>query len=280
MKPATLTVDAWKALQNATPARIALGRAGGSLPTHHWLAFKASCAMARDAVHKGFDVHELDRAITSLGCETILLNTAVDNRQVYLKRPDLGRRLDAASEARLQTVTAASSLCDLCIIVSDGLSSLAAERQVPPLLARLLPRLDNNGWRLAPIVIVPYGRVALQDQIGELLGVSVALMLVGERPGLCSSDSLSAYLVHSPRQGNHDASRNCVSNIRPDGLSFDSAVDTILYLLTEMRRRGVSGIELKDQRSATERMERLELPATIAAASAKPQNHPPARLPM
>lgn len=265
-KRSLVTTDAWQSLRSATPARIALGRAGGSLPTHEWLDFKSAHSAARDAVHQAFDAATLAQEISALGVETILLETAAGNRQTYLQRPDLGRRLDAASEARLQAIADPNAAPDLAIIVSDGLSALAVERQAPPLLALLLPRLSSEGWRLAPLAVVRFGRVALEDQIGQLLGARLALMLIGERPGLGSPDSLGAYLVHAPQLGNTDANRNCVSNIRPAGLDWNAAADTILYLLAEARRRRLSGIKLKDERLLTS-PKRLELPGKTAQSS-------------
>jgi ethanolamine ammonia-lyase small subunit len=259
MKRELITTDAWHSLRTATPARIALGRAGGSLPTHEWLGFKSSHAAARDAVHQAFEAESLAIEISSLGVETILVDTVAGDRQTFLKRPDLGRRLDAASERRLQALADPNATPDLAIIVSDGLSALAVHRQVPPLLAAILPRLNGAGWRIAPIAVVRFGRVALEDQIGQLFGARLALMLIGERPGLGSPDSLGAYLVHAPRAGNTDANRNCVSNIRPEGLAWDAAADTILYLLTEARCRRLSGVGLKDERLLTATA-RLELP--------------------
>lgn len=248
-----ITTDAWTTLRAATSARIALGRAGGSLPTQEWLDFKAAHAAARDAVHQKFEAERLASEITALGAESIVLQTAATDRQIYLQRPDWGRRLDAASAVRLQSIANPADPPDLAVIVSDGLSALAVHRQVVPVIALLFPRLAAERWRLAPVVVVRFGRVAVEDEIGELLGAQLALMLIGERPGLASPDSLGAYLVHTPRVGNKDANRNCVSNIRPEGLNCDAAADTLLYLLTEARRRQTSGVELKDERDVAVR---------------------------
>jgi ethanolamine ammonia-lyase small subunit len=246
-----VTTDAWQRLRSATPARIALGRAGGSLPSHEWLDFKSAHASARQAVHDAFDAERLARELRTLGVETLIVESAAGNRTTFLQRPDLGRRLVADAEQRVRAAAATDGIVDLSIIVSDGLSALAVHRQVLPLLAALLPRLVDDDWKLAPIVIARFGRVALQDQIGDLLGARLALMLIGERPGLGAPDSLAAYLVFGPRIGNTDANRNCVSNIRPEGLPFDAAADTIHYLLTEARRRQLSGVRLKDERALT-----------------------------
>jgi ethanolamine ammonia-lyase small subunit len=243
-----VTADAWNALRRATPARIALGRAGGSLPTHEWLKFKSDHAAARDAVHKEFHAEQLASEIAALGVETVIVDSAARDRLTFLQRPDWGRRLDESSRQRLQQVVRPSEAPDLAIIVTDGLSALAVHRQVPPLLTQLLPQLSVKGLTLAPIVIARFGRVALEDEIGQLLGAQIALMLIGERPGLGSPDSLGAYLVYGPRPGNTDANRNCVSNIRPAGLPIDAAADTICYLVTEAARRRLSGIGLKDER--------------------------------
>ncbi|MGD9635605.1 MAG: ethanolamine ammonia-lyase subunit EutC [Pirellulales bacterium] len=243
-----ITADAWTKLRAATSARIALGRAGGSLPTQEWLDFKAAHAAARDAVHQTFDAEQLAGEIAALGVESIVLQTAATDRHTYLQRPDWGRRLNPASAARLQALADPASPPDLAIVASDGLSALAVHRQVVPLLALLLPKLATDRWRLAPLVVVRFGRVAVEDEVGALLGTQLALMLIGERPGLGSPDSLGAYLVHAPRVGNKDANRNCVSNIRPEGLDSNAAADTLFYLLSESRRRQISGVELKDER--------------------------------
>jgi ethanolamine ammonia-lyase small subunit len=235
-------------LRVATHARIALGRAGGSLPTDAWLEFKAAHAAARDAVHNVFEPQRLAAEIADLGAPTVVVATAASDRATYLQRPDLGRRLDDASRRRLQATPAPPEAPELVIVVSDGLSALAAHRQAGPLLAALLPRLEVERWRLAPIIIAAFGRVALEDEVGQLLGAQAALILLGERPGLGSPDSLGAYLVYGPKIGNTDANRNCVSNIRPEGLAPSAAAETIAYLVGEARRRRHSGVQLKDER--------------------------------
>lgn len=245
----SVTVDPWDALRRMTAARIALGRAGGSLPTREWLDFKAAHAAARDAVHFEFDAEALAGQLRVLSRDVIVVDTAAVDRRTYLERPDLGRQLSDRSRAALSAQRPAKPH-DLAIIVSDGLSAIAAQRHAAPLLEELVPRLreETESWSLAPIVVARFGRVALQDEIGELLGAGMALILLGERPGLGSPDSLGAYLIHHPRIGNTDANRNCVSNIRPDGLSYMAAADTLAYLLGEARRRKISGVQLKDER--------------------------------
>jgi ethanolamine ammonia-lyase small subunit len=255
-----VTADAWSGLRGATPARIALGRAGGSLPTREWLSFKAAHAAARDAVHNEFDADELAAQISALGAQAAVVDTLAGDRLTYLQRPDLGRRLSEASRRRLADMTPHGAPRDLSIAVSDGLSALAASRQAPPLLAELLSKLTFSQWRLGPVVVARFGRVALEDEIGQMQGAELALMLIGERPGLGSPDSLGAYLVFGPRPGNTDAHRNCVSNIRPEGLPIAAAAETIWYLLSEARRRRISGVSLKDLRAlpAADSIPRLE----------------------
>lgn len=245
----SVTNDPWDALRRMTAARIALGRAGGSLPTREWLDFKAAHAAARDAVHFEFDAETLAGQLHTLSHEVIVVDSAAVDRRTYLERPDLGRQLNDRSPATLRAHRPAKP-CDLVIIISDGLSAIATQRHAAPLLEELVPRLreGKESWSLAPIVVARFGRVALQDEIGELLGAEMALILLGERPGLGTPDSLGAYLVYRPRIGNTDANRNCVSNIRPDGLSYVGAADTLAYLLGEARRRKISGVQLKDER--------------------------------
>jgi ethanolamine ammonia-lyase small subunit len=247
---ATVTSDPWNALREATPARVALGRAGGSLPTRAWLEFKSAHAAARDAVRCVFDPEQLATEIGALGADVIIVNSAASDQRNFLLRPDLGRQLDERSRYALQELPG-DSKHDLAIVVSDGLSALAVHRQARPLLEALLTKLKSDGWRVAPIVVARFGRVALEDEVGQLLSAPLALMLIGERPGLGSPDSLGAYMVYAPRRGNTDANRNCVSNIRPEGLPIESAVGTIHHLLNEARRRRLSGVLLKDERALT-----------------------------
>lgn len=239
-------IDTWGSLKQFTTARIALGRAGGSLRTSDWLDFKLAHAKARDAVHCEFDVDALINALSKINQTALLVSSGAKDRVEFLKRPDLGRCLKNASKRLLSESTEKNA--DLVIVVSDGLSAMAIHAHVVNLLSQLLPKLLYAEWSMLPIVVVRYGRVAIEDEIGAVLGAQMALILIGERPGLGAPDSLGAYLVHSPKIGNTDANRNCVSNIRPAGLSYQKAADTLFYLLSEMKRRQTSGVELKDER--------------------------------
>ncbi|MEO1890034.1 MAG: ethanolamine ammonia-lyase subunit EutC [Cycloclasticus sp.] len=242
-----LVKDSWSNLKQFTSARIALGRAGGSLKTNDWLDFKLAHARARDAVHGEFDAAALAKELSSIGLPTLLVSSRIKDRAEFLKRPDLGRRLDVVSKRLLSERSDATS--DLVIVVSDGLSASAVHAHVVNLLSTLMPKLLEASWSVLPLVISRYGRVAIQDEIGVLLGAKTALILIGERPGLSATDSLGAYLVHGPKMGNTDANRNCVSNIRPAGLNYQKAADTLFYLLSEIKRRQISGVEVKDERS-------------------------------
>jgi ethanolamine ammonia-lyase small subunit len=224
-------------LKRFTPARVALGRTGHSLPTSELLRFQLDHARARDAVHK-----ELDPA--ALGMPHLLLKSAAPDRATYLRHPDLGRALSAESRSRLGLTQQDSY--DASIIVADGLSALAIQRHAPPLLEELLPRLGDDAWCLAPLTVVLQGRVAIGDEIGELLGAQMVVMLIGERPGLSSPDSLGAYLTWGPSRGRTDAERNCISNIRPEGTGYRSAAEKLHFLMRESRSRKLSGIYLKD----------------------------------
>jgi ethanolamine ammonia-lyase small subunit len=237
--------DPWSRMKTLTPARIALGRAGGSLPTKPLLDFQFAHARARDAGSAEFDAEHLKSEISDLKSDCLIVHSAAAaDSTTFLLRPDLGRRLDEDNRDLLKH--RANPASDLAIIISDGLSALAVQRHAVPLLRVLLPMLTPDTWNLAPIIIACRGRVAIQDEIGELLNAKIALILIGERPGLGAPDSLGAYLVYGPKPGLTDAQRNCVSNIRPEGLSYESAARTLHYLLTQSRHHRLSGIGLKD----------------------------------
>lgn len=242
--------DPWEALRRHTPARIALGRAGAGLPTAEVLRFAAAHAMARDAVHAPLDTGALRMQLAADGWPVLEVASRAATRSEYLRRPDLGRRLAPAGAAAL--AAAAAGPVDLCIVVADGLSAVAAQRHAPPLLRALRTALGGS-LSLAPVVVATQARVALADEAGALLHARLALILLGERPGLSSPDSLGAYLSHGPRVGLADAQRNCVSNIRPEGLPFDDAAHRLAWLAREALRRGLTGIALKDD-SALERL--------------------------
>lgn len=236
--------ERWAALARLTPARIGLGRSGASLPTREVLRFGLAHAQARDAVHIPFRAEEVAAELAALSAETVQVESAASSRDLYLRRPDLGRRLPAESRAML---AAHRSGFDLAIVVADGLSSTAIHQNAAPFVAALLPLLRRQGLRLAPLVIAREARVALGDEIGEALGARAVAVLIGERPGLSSPDSLGAYLTFAPRQGLSDAARNCISNIRPGGLTYEQAALKLAWLIAEALRRSLTGVELKDE---------------------------------
>jgi ethanolamine ammonia-lyase small subunit len=240
--------DPWDRLRAYTSARIALGRAGTSLPTRELLAFQADHARAIDAVYTEFDRDAVANALKRDGISSIPIETRAESRAMYLQRPDYGRRLSAASHARLAEAMQSRPRPDVLLAIVDGLSAEAVHRHAVTVATRLVRSFAAAGLTLAPIPLVRYGRVALQDELGEIAGAAVAVSLIGERPGLGSPDSLGAYLVYGPRIGNTDAHRNCVSNIRPEGLPYDAAAETIAWLVAESLRRKVSGVALKDDR--------------------------------
>jgi len=237
--------DAWAALAALTPARISLGRAGVSLPTREALAFALDHARARDAVHAPFDAAFVAAQVAGLGFETLQVASAASDRATYLRRPDLGRRLDPPSQALLDRQPREAP--DVLIVVADGLSSAAVHAHAARLLAALRPHLAARGWRAGPVVLAHQARVALGDEAGERLGARFVVLLVGERPGLSAADSLGAYLTCAPRVGRTDAERNCISNIRPGGLSYEDAAFRIAWHIGEALRRGYSGVALKDE---------------------------------
>lgn len=237
--------DPWNPLRRFTQARIGLGRAGHALPTGALLDFQLAHAEARDAVHLPWDIEAYAREARRLGTECLVLETPVADRGEYLRRPDLGRRLTEASRNRLESLSGGGF--DIALAVTNGLSSTAVERHGLPLLAAILERYRARGLCVGPVCAVADGRVALSDEVGLGLKARLAVIIVGERPGLSAADSLGIYLTYAPRPGNTDAERNCLSNIRPpEGLDYSTAADKLAYLTDEALRRGLSGVGLKD----------------------------------
>ncbi|VVP98645.1 Ethanolamine ammonia-lyase light chain [Pseudomonas fluorescens] len=238
----------WLELRRLTPARIALGRTGTSIPTHAQLDFQYAHAQARDAVHLPFEHASLSAQLAERDRESLLLHSAAPDRNTYLQRPDLGRKLsDASAQTLLDYATAHPGGVDLVIVVADGLSALAVHRHTLPFLARFEEQMAGDSWTVAPVILVEQGRVAVADEIGELLGAKMTVILIGERPGLSSPDSLGLYFTYNPKVGLTDAYRNCISNVRLEGLSYGMAAHRLLYLMREACRRQLSGVNLKDE---------------------------------
>lgn len=239
--------DPWEHLRGYTRARIALGRAGDSLPTRALLEFGLAHAQARDAVHTPLDADALQAALAVEGFGAALpAHSAAADRAQYLRRPDLGRQLCASSRAELADLHVAAS--DVVFVIADGLSARAAQQHAVPLLIETRARLP--GWSVGPVVLAEQARVALGDEIGTLLRARQVVVLIGERPGLSSPDSLGVYLTHAPRVGLTDADRNCISNVRPEGLPYVQAAHKLAWLLAGARRLGLSGVGLKDDSEA------------------------------
>lgn len=229
-------------LRDFTSARVALGRVGNSLPTHELLQLQLAHARARDAVHAKLDAQAFALGLQHIAGECLFARSAAPDRQTYLRRPDLGRRLSDESRHLLAERT---GQFDAAFIIADGLSAVAVERHAAPMLESIFSMLAPLGWKLAPVVIVEQGRVAIGDEAAECLGSSMSVVFIGERPGLSSPDSLGIYLTWNPRPGLTDANRNCISNIRTEGLSYLAAAHTLLLLMSESRYKKLSGIGLK-----------------------------------
>jgi len=238
----------WLELRRLTPARIALGRTGTSMPTRAQLDFQFAHAQARDAVHLPFDHASLSEQLAERGRQSLLLHSAAPDRNSYLQRPDLGRKLSTESAKALREYAAAHpGGVDLAIVVADGLSALAVHRHTLPFLTRFAEQSAADEWSMAPVMLVEQGRVAVADEIGELLGAKMTVILIGERPGLSSPDSLGLYFTYNPKVGLTDAYRNCISNVRLEGLTYGMAAHRLLYLMREACRRQLSGVNLKDE---------------------------------
>ena len=226
-----LIKDPWAQLRDFTKARIALGRVGHSLPTPEWLDFQLAHAKARDAVHRPIDLRRFD------SLNPVLLRSRAPDRTTYLRRPDLGRRLAPDSAELLMP-----GKSDAVIVIADGLSAAAVEREAFPLIQVIRSQLPR--WDFAPICVVQQGRVAIADEIGEIVGARMSVILIGERPGLSSPESMGVYLTWAPRIGRTDAERNCISNIHGGGLSTDVAGQRTVQLMQAARERKLTGVAL------------------------------------
>jgi ethanolamine ammonia-lyase small subunit len=237
--------DSWHKLRSFTAARIALGRCGVSLPTPEVLRFGVAHAQARDAVHLPFEADALAKRLQGLGWETLQVHSQASDRPTYLRRPDLGRRLTESSRQLLLQADVAPS--DVLFVIGDGLSSRAVHENAEPFLIEARTRLESEGLTLGPVVLAHQARVALGDEIGECLATQLVVVLIGERPGLSSPDSLGLYLTWQPQVGRSDADRNCISNIRPAGLPHAMAAQKMTWLIQRARQIRLSGVNLKDE---------------------------------
>lgn len=251
--------DPWHRLARLTPARIALGRSGVSLPTAQALELRAAHAAARTAVHAPLDAAETAQALCEGFPTAVIVRSRAPDRATYLRRPDLGRALDPDDAGRL---TGLRGAFDVSVIVADGLSALAIERNAGGFLDAFRPHVSRHGWRLAPLVVATQARVALSDSIGAAIGARLVVMLIGERPGLSSPDSLGLYLTYGPRPGLLDSARNCISNVREGGLSAAVAAYRAAYLVDRALSLGFGGVALKDDTAAD--AQALDAPARPA----------------
>jgi ethanolamine ammonia-lyase small subunit len=237
--------DPWARLRGLTAARIGLARSGASLATGPLLELRLAHARARDAVHAPLDEERLRADLATLGLPVLIVDSAVPDRPQYLMRPDLGRQL--ASDAKALLANHVGSGHEVAVVIADGLSACAVERHAKPLLAGLLPQMQAEGWRVAPLIIVRQGRVAIGDAVAQLLRARMIAVLIGERPGLSAPDSMGAYLTWQPGPHTTDANRNCISNIRPEGIDPAGAAFKVIQLMRAMRARQISGVALKDE---------------------------------
>ena len=236
--------DPWVSLRSYTDARIALGRTGVSIPLKENLEFRLAHAYARDAVYGSLEIKNLFDGLKSFNLPVLQLQSQCNNRSEYLQRPDWGRKLNDISKDILQSMF--SETYEVSIIVADGLSAVAINQHLLPFLELLLPMLNKNKYSIAPISIVQQARVAIADEIGSLLNARLTLILIGERPGLTSPNSMGAYITYNPQIGLTDERRNCISNIRPEGLRYEVAVEKVMYLIKQSINLKLSGVALKD----------------------------------
>lgn len=239
-----IEADEWQSLKAYTDARIALGKTGVSIPMAESLAFKLAHAHAKDAVYSALDQGPLIAMLKEIHQPVVSLHSQAINRDIYLQRPDLGRRLADDSVRKLQQIHAAPA--DLCIILADGLSASAINENAWPVVNLLLEAAKKMNYTVSAISLVEQARVAIADEIGHLLKAKLSIIFIGERPGLSSFDSMGAYITFDPLPGLTDERRNCISNIRQKGLSAALAVDKIMYLVNEAFRLKITGVMLKD----------------------------------
>ena len=237
--------DSWESLKIFTRARIALGRTGVATPLKEVLDFKMCHAHARDAIYSVLELNELEERLQQFHSSVIIVASQAGDRSVYLQRPDYGRNLDKSSTNNLKNESSYS--VDVSITIADGLSATAINNHAVPVLKKLIPLLKQSVLTMAPLVIAQQARVAIADEIGSLLNAKLSLILIGERPGLSSPDSMGAYITYNPSPGTTDESRNCVSNIRPEGLKYDLAAEKIAKLIKASLQLKLSGIMLKDE---------------------------------
>ncbi|MDR7128704.1 ethanolamine ammonia-lyase small subunit [Algoriphagus sp. 4150] len=232
----------WERLKEFTDARIALGRAGGSLKTAKLLGFRKDHALAKDAVWAALDLPVLQHGLEKLNLPYLMLNSKAQDRETYIKRPDLGRNLNQESKATIADSNPPAK--DISILIADGLSANAISIHAIHFLKEFLPLIAQ--FTLAPICLVSQARVAISDGIGELFSSKLAIILIGERPGLSSPHSMGIYLTYNPKAGNTDEKRNCISNIRAGGLPYAYAAGKLAFLTSEALRLKLSGVDLKD----------------------------------
>jgi len=234
--------DPWRSLKTFTAARIAIGRVGSSIPLQRLLDFKLAHAHARDAVYSKLDVDALYESLARFNLRVYRLHSRAIHREKYLTRPDYGRRLNDES---VEQISGQPSV-NIVLVVTDGLSAMAINQYAVELLQLLISKLKAANIGSININLVEQGRVAIADEIGQAFSAKLSVILIGERPGLTSPDSMSAYLTYGPKLGLTDESRNCISNIRPEGLNLNAAADKLFYLVTEAMRLKISGVGLKD----------------------------------
>jgi len=246
--PSSTHQDEWEKLKQFTDARIALGRAGCSIPTSALLEFQLSHAQAKDAVYKEMDVSCLSEQLQQRQLQSLHIQSNASNKEIYLKRPDLGRQLSNQSrDSLIKEYAKEPQQYDVCIVVGDGLSAQAIEANAIPLIASLSEYIQQENWTLAPIVLATGSRVALGDEVAEIFKTPMLVMLIGERPGLSSPDSMGIYYTWNAHTGCLDSKRNCISNIRPAGLSIPVATQRLMALMKKSKQIGMSGVNLKDE---------------------------------